>query len=106
MSTKRKHDEIESEATHPAPQDGIGKKLHAIDEDEGEAQPASSSNLNQKQLAAPICPYLDTIDRKLLDFDFEKVCSVSSSNINIYACLTCGKYFQGRASPFPFSGQR
>lgn len=23
-----------------------------------------------------ICPYLDTIDRKLLDFDFEKLCSV------------------------------
>ncbi|KAI5815932.1 hypothetical protein BZA77DRAFT_369592 [Pyronema omphalodes] len=40
--------------------------------------------------------YLDTIDRKLLDFDFEKLCSVSLSNINVYACLVCGKYFQGR----------
>lgn len=34
--------------------------------------------------------------RKLLDFDFEKLCSVSLSNINVYACLVCGKYFQGR----------
>lgn len=42
------------------------------------------------------CPYLDTIDRALLDFDFEKLCSVSMSNINVYACLVCGKYFQGR----------
>ena len=40
--------------------------------------------------------YLDTISRKLLDFDFEKLCSVSLSHINVYACLVCGKYFQGR----------
>ncbi|KIJ66365.1 hypothetical protein HYDPIDRAFT_150786 [Hydnomerulius pinastri MD-312] len=40
--------------------------------------------------------YLDTINRALLDFDFEKLCSVSMSNINIYGCLVCGKYFQGR----------
>ncbi|CAG8481004.1 12765_t:CDS:10 [Racocetra fulgida] len=32
----------------------------------------------------------------MLDFDFEKVCSVSLSNLNVYACLVCGKYFQGR----------
>eukprot|EP01121_Diplochlamys_sp_Union-15-3_P009332 TRINITY_DN2543_c0_g1_i3.p1 TRINITY_DN2543_c0_g1~~TRINITY_DN2543_c0_g1_i3.p1 ORF type:complete len:252 (-),score=32.67 TRINITY_DN2543_c0_g1_i3:52-777(-) len=42
------------------------------------------------------CPYLDTVDRHLLDFDFEKVCSVSLSATNVYACLVCGKYFQGR----------
>lgn len=40
--------------------------------------------------------YLDTIDRSVLDFDFEKLCSVSLSNINVYACLACGKYYQGR----------
>ncbi|PWN34724.1 cysteine proteinase [Meira miltonrushii] len=40
--------------------------------------------------------YLDTINRSLLDFDFEKLCSISLSNINVYACLVCGKYFQGR----------
>ncbi|OQR94722.1 U4/U6.U5 tri-snRNP-associated protein [Achlya hypogyna] len=42
------------------------------------------------------CPYLDTIKPQLLDFDFEKVCSVSLSAQNAYACLVCGKYFQGR----------
>lgn len=40
--------------------------------------------------------YLDTIQRAALDFDFEKLCSVSLSNINVYACLVCGKYYQGR----------
>jgi U4/U6.U5 tri-snRNP-associated protein 2 len=40
--------------------------------------------------------YLDTIDRAVLDFDFEKLCSISLSHNNVYACLVCGKYFQGR----------
>ena len=40
--------------------------------------------------------YLDSIDRSVLDFDFEKLCSVTLSNINVYACLVCGKYYQGR----------
>ncbi|MCJ1350440.1 MAG: hypothetical protein MMC33_000421 [Icmadophila ericetorum] len=42
--------------------------------------------------------YLDTISRSVLDFDFEKLCSVTLSNINVYACLVCGKYFQGRGT--------
>jgi U4/U6.U5 tri-snRNP-associated protein 2 len=42
------------------------------------------------------CPYLDTVDRSVLDFDFEKICSVSFLPVNVYACLVCGKYFQGR----------
>ncbi|XP_060876822.1 ubiquitin carboxyl-terminal hydrolase 39-like isoform X3 [Metopolophium dirhodum] len=45
-----------------------------------------------------LCPYLDTINRQVLDFDFEKLCSVSLSRINVYACLVCGKYFQGRGT--------
>ncbi|BFG01268.1 U4/U6.U5 tri-snRNP-associated protein 2 [Drosophila madeirensis] len=45
-----------------------------------------------------VCPYLDTINRNLLDFDFEKLCSVSLTRINVYACLVCGKYFQGRGT--------
>lgn len=44
------------------------------------------------------CPYLDTINRQVLDFDFEKLCSISLSRINVYACLVCGKYFQGRGT--------
>jgi U4/U6.U5 tri-snRNP-associated protein 2 len=39
--------------------------------------------------------FLETINRSRLDFDFERVCSVSLSNLNVYACLVCGKYFQG-----------
>ncbi|EGC30071.1 hypothetical protein DICPUDRAFT_41968 [Dictyostelium purpureum] len=43
------------------------------------------------------CPYLDTVDRSVLDFDFEKICSISFHNHNVYACLVCGKYFQGKS---------
>jgi len=42
------------------------------------------------------CPYLSSINRNVLDFDFEKVCSVSLSSLNPYCCLVCGKFFQGR----------
>lgn len=36
------------------------------------------------------------LNRNVLDFDFEKLCSITLSNNNVYACLVCGKYFQGR----------
>lgn len=42
-----------------------------------------------------------SVNRKLLDFDFEKICSVSLSPLNCYACLTCRKYFQGRSEGTP-----
>lgn len=45
--------------------------------------------------------YLDTIARSRLDFDFEKLCSITLSNINVYACLVCGKYFSGRGAKTP-----
>ena len=35
----------------------------------------------------------------VLDFDFDKLCSMSLSMINCYACLVCGKYFQVGESP-------
>lgn len=41
------------------------------------------------------CPYLDTIDRSVLDFDFEKQCCVTLTHLNVYACLVCGKFYQG-----------
>lgn len=42
------------------------------------------------------CPYLDTINRQFLDFDNEKICCITLADVNVYACLVCGKYFQGR----------
>ena len=42
------------------------------------------------------CPYLDTVNRALLDFDMSPTCSVTLSRLNVYCCLVCGKFFQGR----------
>lgn len=64
---------------------------------EDEDEPAVGAPKRQKAPEAGYADlYFDTIDRKVLDFDFEKLCSVTLSNINVYACLVCGKYFQGR----------
>ncbi|CCF56479.1 hypothetical protein KAFR_0B01800 [Kazachstania africana CBS 2517] len=45
--------------------------------------------------------YIDQINVKKLDFDQNKVCSVTLSPINVYCCLQCGKFFQGRGIQSP-----
>lgn len=48
------------------------------------------------------CPYLDTVQRSLLDFDFEPSCSVSlETGPHVYGCLVCGKFFRGRGRQTP-----
>eukprot|EP00096_Caligus_rogercresseyi_P015416 TRINITY_DN7853_c0_g1_i2.p1 TRINITY_DN7853_c0_g1~~TRINITY_DN7853_c0_g1_i2.p1 ORF type:complete len:498 (+),score=163.45 TRINITY_DN7853_c0_g1_i2:218-1711(+) len=66
------------------------------DSEISERNPKRLKLVEEKDGGVIECPYLDTIDRHVLDFDFEKLCSVSLSRINVYACLVCGKYFQGR----------
>lgn len=66
------------------------------EEDPAPAKRARKLNSGEEHASSRSCPYLDTINRTVLDFDFEKLCSVSLSNNNVYACLVCGKYFQGR----------
>ncbi|KAK2195623.1 bifunctional Peptidase C19 [Babesia duncani] len=56
----------------------------------------SNENMPPSDAKRQICPYLGTINRHMLDFDFEKVCSITMSSQHVYACLVCGKYFQGR----------
>jgi U4/U6.U5 tri-snRNP-associated protein 2 len=83
---------------------------HNGDDEEG----AASEDMGDEDLDEPVPSarqreptkgysdlYLDTINRGRLDFDFEKLCSVTLSNINVYACLVCGKYFAGRGHKTP-----
>ena len=65
-------------------------------DDAAAAAAAASARRARAASASRACPYLDTVHRAVLDFDFEKCCSVSLSPHNVYACLVCGKYFQGR----------
>ncbi|CAI0440211.1 unnamed protein product [Linum tenue] len=68
------------------------------DDDDDDYNEQEASIQRRRKLLEPRedCPYLDTVNRQVLDFDFEKFCSVSLSNLNVYACLVCGKYYQGR----------
>ncbi|KAF5835880.1 hypothetical protein DUNSADRAFT_6693 [Dunaliella salina] len=65
------------------------------DENQGVYMPRSSSRAAVKK--GTECPYLDTVSRQNLDFDFEKCCSVTLTHVNVYVCLVCGKYYQGRS---------
>lgn len=67
------------------------KRSASIEEarDEREKRPHSKTSSSHA--------YLETIDVKRLDFDLEKICSVTLSPLNVYCCLVCGKYFQGRS---------
>ncbi|KAM5531354.1 hypothetical protein V8D89_014999 [Ganoderma adspersum] len=91
MSPAARHADRTEDSDRPT------KRARVVDEDgeeESEDEISPSKLRGEPQKASDL--YLDTINRAVLDFDFEKVCSVSSSNINIYGCLVCGKYFQGR----------
>jgi U4/U6.U5 tri-snRNP-associated protein 2 len=37
----------------------------------------------QRSAAQLTCPYMDSINRHILDFDFEKLCSVSNVKLNV-----------------------
>ncbi|KAI9839624.1 MAG: hypothetical protein M1819_002250 [Sarea resinae] len=87
----REEEELEEAAVQEAPPDD--DDAADIDQD----QPAIRAPARQTAPAEGYTDlYLDTINRAVLDFDFEKLCSVSLSNINVYACLVCGRYYQGR----------
>ncbi|KAJ1966464.1 U4 U6.U5 tri-snRNP-associated protein [Dipsacomyces acuminosporus] len=68
----------------------VANGSYSESEDEDQQAGAEEANCQIEGL------YLDTVSRANLDFDFERLCSVSLSNNNVYACLVCGKYYQGR----------
>ena len=67
-------------------------------EDESVTLPSQTHN---NAIGRKKCPYLDTVNRQVLDFDMEKVCSVTLTNLNVYGCLVCGGFFQGRGQHTP-----
>ncbi|KAK1352205.1 U4/U6.U5 tri-snRNP-associated protein 2-like [Heracleum sosnowskyi] len=77
-------------------ENGIDHQEGEEEEDEDDEIGVAQGQRNRMIELRRDCPYLDTVNRQVLDFDFERFCSVSLSNLNVYACLVCGKYFQGR----------
>jgi U4/U6.U5 tri-snRNP-associated protein 2 len=54
--------------------------LPLSEDDDSSAQPR-----RLRHAAAAACPFLDTVNRSALDFDFEKCCSVTLSPLLCYA---------------------
>lgn len=65
----------------------------------------SESAVCRSDAAAPAAgadtQYLDSINPQHLNFDYDKVCLVTLSTVNVYCCLVCGVYLQGRAATLP-----
>ncbi|VDO01711.1 unnamed protein product [Rodentolepis nana] len=95
VSSNRRSTKVESEATKKPKLDELLKQWDELDKQE-ELKNQEVNNETKDTDLSRSCPYLDTINRNMLDFDFEKLCSVSLSHLNVYACLVCGNYFQGR----------
>ena len=89
-SMKRAREADEAAAAQP-PEDAAALPAASPPSDSEDAAPA-----RPRKAATVACPFLDTVNRAVLDFDFEKCCSVTLSPLHCYACLVCGKYFQGR----------
>jgi len=47
------------------------------------------------------CPYLGTVRREILDFDLPRQCAQTLVTHNVYACLVCGVFLQGRGDFTP-----
>ncbi|KAJ7969023.1 U4/U6.U5 tri-snRNP-associated protein 2 [Quillaja saponaria] len=95
LDNGRERDEVDGshQNGHGLVEENEQRELSDSDDNE---QPFGQGRHNRQIEVRRDCPYLDTVNRQVLDFDFEKFCSVSLSNLNVYACLVCGKYFQGR----------
>lgn len=107
-SQEEVHNDEPATSTNPQPAEPvIEQKSNTANGDTENGQPVAEEDDYEEPAETteePLKPsdlYLDTVNRATLDFDFEKVCSVSLSNINIYGCLVCGKYFQGRSKLTP-----
>jgi U4/U6.U5 tri-snRNP-associated protein 2 len=42
------------------------------------------------------CPFLHTVQREFINLERQRICSVTLSPQNVYACLVCGRFFSGR----------
>ncbi len=95
MSKRKRSDSIDSKSG----------PLKSNDRDRSAKTDVSSIRDNHSAIKAnqqyTDCPYLATINRSVLDFDMEKVCSVTLSTMNVYCCLVCGKFLSGRGKSTP-----
>lgn len=86
VSTRKRKRDLDFEVEHEK-SERKSDRISAVDACE-ETHPksvveAEPRRLHNEETDGSQCPYLDTIDRKVLDFDFEKICSISLSKHNV-----------------------
>jgi U4/U6.U5 tri-snRNP-associated protein 2 len=108
---QEKHDSLHldkkvrpEEVSHAAVAAAAAAAAHHDDDDDRDDDTdvgRNSISFSEYNFSSAECPYLDTINRRLLDFDYEFQCSVTLATLNIYCCLVCGKNFAGRENNSP-----
>ncbi len=96
MTRKRPHAEVDLAEVAPNP--AAGPTTNGAEQN-GSATVVAAKGETIRN--ARECPYLATINRAALDPDAEPICSVTLSTRNVYICLVCGKYLQGRGPRTP-----
>ncbi|KAL1348665.1 hypothetical protein AAHE18_07G096400 [Arachis hypogaea] len=96
LDAETKRQRKDEESSPPSAAASIANPLSGDSDDDDSNEPLYGGRRSRQIESWKDCPYLDTVNRQVLDFDFEKFCSVSLSNLNVYACLVCGKCYQGR----------
>eukprot|EP00611_Tribonema_gayanum_P023280 TRINITY_DN4868_c0_g2_i1.p1 TRINITY_DN4868_c0_g2~~TRINITY_DN4868_c0_g2_i1.p1 ORF type:complete len:203 (-),score=16.39 TRINITY_DN4868_c0_g2_i1:2107-2655(-) len=109
---KRAHDEIDGEPvaaagsvkSEPESNGAPDVKGEPVEADGGGAGGAAAAAAMKREAAEQAhrrrCPYLDTINRHVLDFDFEKVSSVGTAAIVDREAILVSTQFK---SPFTFT---
>lgn len=88
---KRAHDDISAPVNGDAPTEAsaarVGGDDDAVVKSEGPTTATAASSVGGAAAdSRRKCPYLDTINRNVLDFDFEKVCNFAAER----TIVVCG----------------
>ena len=103
-TTTKKRKRERASSLPPTVEEGVLAAAAAEDDDERQKMTkatTSSKSKSSSTTSAMQAYLLSFVNRHLLDFDFEKRCSVSLVKDNCYCCLTCGQFFAGRGSKTP-----
>ncbi|GMM45522.1 mRNA splicing protein [Pichia kluyveri] len=95
MIEKRLNDQVETEGENSSKRLKIEDEFDDLDDTVKYDNIESSSKYTDKDT------YLDTINRKILNFDLPRECATSIATTNIHICLVCNKYLQGSSINSP-----
>ena len=96
----RGHDGTSSPAEIPDPPRIDGTEQYAY-EDEDYKEEYDRRPVKTSTLTVGYLNIVHSVNLEVLDFDVERTCSETLAIRNVYLCLVCGKYFQGKGQNTP-----